>query len=685
MMDQDRRTQGGQDVEHARIAGLFVERTMMARNRCCLSAWKIVAAVLFLLAPCAAAQEQPQQPGDLPKLIGAVLAGNGGDGHPGDAGDHGAAADSESGDAPVMEEPLSDAPVAVDEADVSVEPTGAITLNVVDLPLTTVLRVLAMETHRNIVASPGVTGTVTASLHGVTFEDALDAILMANNAAYRVQGRFIYVYTIEELQKVLAEENPPETRVFRLSYVAAKEVETAVTPLLSATGTVSVSTAPEEGLQSVAENGGGEHLADCNFVVVRDRPKNLEAIANLIHDLDVRPRQVLVEATILSAELSDDNNLGVDFTLLGGVDLELLQSSSLAIQNINVGPLPQKRLGNFNANATTDFTNNLPNGGVRLGIIKDHVATFVQALEEVTDTVVIANPKVLALNKQRGQVIVGRRDGFITTTVTETQAIQTVEFLETGTQLIFRPFIGDDGYIRMELHPEDSTGGLNASNLPFEQTTEVTTNVMVRDGQTILIGGLFRETDRDTRSQIPGLGDIPVLGTVFQSRQDGVQRQEIIVLLTVHIVKDLASYAEQSTEQREDMERVRVGHRMGHMWHGRERLAQSLYKDALGAYQSGDMDKALFKVRMSLHNNPKSLPALKLQERIRRKREWDEDGAVTRGFIQRAIMRDQGIDKPLYGREAPPFDPIDVDVPPADDAPDGATETMPMELMNEQP
>ena len=83
---------------------------------------------------------------------------------------------------------------------------------------------------------------------------------------------------------------------------------------------------------------------------------------------------------------------------------------------------------------------------------------------------------------------------------TETTSTQTVQFLDTGTRLIFRPYIGDDGYIRMEIHPEDSDGGLQTSaNLPFKSTTEVTSNVMVKDGHMIVIGGLFRESSSSTR------------------------------------------------------------------------------------------------------------------------------------------------------------------------------------------
>lgn len=202
-------------------------------------------------------------------------------------------------------------------------------------------------------------------------------------------------------------------------------------------------------------------------------------------------------------------------------------------------------------------------------------------MEEVTDTTVLANPKILALNKQKGQVIVGRRDGFMTTTVTETQAIQTVEFLETGTQLVFRPFIGDDDFVRVELHPEDSVGFVNAQGLPSEQTTEVTTNVIVRNGETILIGGLFREVTTDARSQIPWLGNLPGIGALFRSNSDSTSREEVIILLTIHIVKDREAYAAASREQYEDIERMRVGIRQGLMWHGRERVAQAQYRKAL--------------------------------------------------------------------------------------------------------
>lgn len=566
------------------------------------------------------------------------------------------------GEQPAGDAPAAGTPTSLADAEVEVSDAGTVTLNVVDLPLATVLRVLSLETNRNIIATPSVSGTVTASLHNVTFEEALDAILVSNSAAYRAEGKFIYVYTQQELAEIIAAEHPAQSRVFRLNYISAVDLEPALSPLLSQVGVVSVSTAPDTGVSTETEEAGGNSLATPEYIVVYDRPENIDAIAALIRELDVRPRQVLIEATILSAKLEEDNALGIDFALVGGVDLQMLGSTSSAVQDITIGALPQNRLQQFNASAVTGFTSNVPDGGIRVGIIKDNVAMFVQALEQVTDTVVIANPKVLALNKQKGQVLVGRRDGYITTTVTETQAIQTVEYLETGTNLVFRPFVGDDGFIRMEIHPQDSIGGLTAANLPFEQTAEVTTNVMVKDGQTILIGGLFRENETDSRSQVPLLGDIPGVGTLFQSRADEIQRQEVIVLLTVHVVNDLDAYADQSKDELEDIERLRVGVREGMMWHGRERLAQSLYQKALEHYGAGEYDKALWNVRMSLHNNPRFLPALKLQEELRGKRLWNDDGTTTRQFIYDAIQQAEGFpQEPMYGRPAPPFVRPDAD------------------------
>ena len=142
------------------------------------------------------------------------------------------------------------------EPEVKVTPLGTVEMHVSAVPLETVLQLLSIESQRNIIASPDVTGTVTASLYNVTFEEALDAVLLANKAGYKIVDKFIFVYTNEELTRMEEEENPPITRVFPLSYIQGEDAQQYVTPLLGEGGTVAVSPQPDSGLGSGSEEGG---------------------------------------------------------------------------------------------------------------------------------------------------------------------------------------------------------------------------------------------------------------------------------------------------------------------------------------------------------------------------------------------------------------------------------------------
>ena len=204
----------------------------------------------------------------------------------------------------------------------------------------------------------------------------------------------------------------------------------------------------------------------------------------------------------------------------------------------------------------------------------------------------------------------------------------------------------------MELHPEDSVGFVNAQGLPSEQTTEITTNILIRDGETILIGGLFREVTTDARKQVPFLGGLPVVGSLFRSRSDSTAREEIIILLTVHIVKDQAAYAAASEEEYQRIDRMRVGARQGLMWHGRERIAQGHYHKAMKSAASGDTEKALWHANMALHNNPRLVPAALLKEKILQQREWDEDASGQRSFLHQLIAKERGYAAGFLGRPA---------------------------------
>lgn len=536
---------------------------------------------------------------------------------------------------------------------VGISPTGLLDLHVRDMSVATVLELISYEAQANIVTSRTVNGQVSANLYGVTLEQALMALLTPNGLAYTDLATTIFVGTPEE---IAALGPPPESRVFQLRYIDAQEAAAAVKAVLTQSATV------VEGGKLEAQSGGGGSsgsgetqdelgVASANYLIITDLPANLDAAAALLREVDSRPRQVLIEATILRATLNESNQFGVDFTMLGGVDFQDVSSTSNAAADLQTGPLLPRDFEQTTFNINTDFAGNVADGGFTFGLIDNGVAAFVRALEDITDVVVVANPKIIALNKQDAQVIVGRRDGYLTTTVTETAAVQTVEFLETGTQIRFRPVINLDGTVRLTVHPKDSNGGLTAANLPFEETTEAHADILVEDGHTVLIGGLFRERTVNSKSQIPVLGDIPIIGLGFSFRNDQTIREEVIILLTVHVIKETDAEQEQYQSLLEDVERVRVGMRRGLMGTGRELLAQAYYHEALRQLEAGDIEKALYNVRATLNNQPKHIAAVKLQERLIGQRIWNDEGTRMRTFIWQLI----GDDKPQGDWRRPPM------------------------------
>lgn len=566
--------------------------------------------------------------------------------------------------APANDAAASAEPDLSDDA-VRVGPTGLISLRVRGVDIGTVLEVLSYQARTNIVASAGVKGAITANLYDVTLTEALDAILTPNQFAYRRVRNTIFVGTRDEIR----EEMPKlETRVFRLRHLSKAEAMSVYSSVIGAaptqaeTGSGAGAAAPSPFAPLSLGNGGsgrGPSAAEDDtpthqeFLIVTDTPERIEALAALLKELDVRPRQVLIEATILRATLNEDNEFGIDFTVLGGIDFQTVGSVSDASTNLQTGPLPSSRLENTTLNVNTNLIQTPPTGGFSFGIIHNSVGAFVRALEEVTDVTVVANPKLVALNRQTAEVIVGRRDGYLTTTVTQTAAIQTVNFLETGTQIRVRPIIADDGSVRLDVHPKDSNGGLTAANLPFEETTEAHANILVNDGHTVLIGGLFRERTVTSRSQVPGLGNIPIAGALVQNRDDATVREEVIILLTVRVLQDTPEDEGAFAGLIDDVERARVGTREGVLGIGRERLAQAYFQEALRLAQSGEHERALLNVRMTLHNQPRHMAALKLRDELENRRAWDDDGSRTRTFLLDLLRERKGGDA---SGEPPVFD-----------------------------
>jgi type IV pilus assembly protein PilQ len=523
-----------------------------------------------------------------------------------------------------------------DTREVSVTGYGSVDLAVQETDLAHVLQMLALQSKKNIITSRSVSATVTANLFDVTFYEALDSILRVNGYGYIEEGNFIYVYTLTELEEIERARRRTESRIFELEHLSSVDAFEFLQPLLSADGRASHRGEVTRGFRPDISDGGADEYAFAARIVVNDYPENIQQISTLLRELDTPPQQVLVEATVLRTTLNEDTAFGIDFSIVGNIDIRSLTNPLTAAQDLILGTGRDTLVVTEQNNqiTTTEIPHQQPKravgiqstvgrtaeaGGFKVGVIRDDFAVFMRLLDEVTDTTVLARPKIMALNRQRAQVHVGERVAYRTTTQTETAATQSVEFYDTGIVLAFRPFISRDGMIRMELQPQVSFAVLremgDGEQVPDVFTNELTTNVRIRDGETLVLGGLFQEEVSNIRRQVPFLGDVPIIGAAFRGHDDGVRRSEIIFLITPSIVRDETLW-EIGRDTLSYSDAVRVGARAGLLPFSREKVTAGYNTQAVEAWNRGDVRMSQYYINNSLRLNANQPEMIRLRAKV---------------------------------------------------------------------
>ncbi len=511
------------------------------------------------------------------------------------------------------------------------------TIQFQDTDILQALQMLSMQGRRNIIASRGVQGKVSANLYDVGLFDALDVIMRANDLRLEESGNFIYVYTRQEWEDVTKSRLKKVSRNFPLEYLNAKDAGEFIGPILSEVGKVSFVGDVEKGFQPSATDGGSDSWAFQGMLVVSDYPENIKAVEALLKEIDTPPAQVIVESTVVSTDVQQNDGFGVDVSIIGNLSFSQFTNPLSGAQQLLNGSVQK---GEGVANASNTNVTNIKDPTLQVGVISDDVSVFLKLLDSVTDTTVLARPRVMALNRQRAQILIGQRTGYLNSTTTQTSTTQSVEFLDSGIKLIFRPFISSDGSIRMELAPSVSeatksstaTVGGNTMEVPNESTSEIVTNVRVKNGQTLVLGGLFKEKTIIDRRQVPGLGDVPLIGNAFKGYNDDLHREEIIFLVTPTIVKDEIAKV-WSDEAREFEHAVRIGAREGLLPWSRDTLTTAQNQKAFEAMGKGDRDLALFHCENSLrlsHNQP---------EMVRFREDLVGQGSTAQSDFERSMLR----------------------------------------------
>lgn len=494
----------------------------------------------------------------------------------------------------------------VDEGD------GKLYVHIQQESLRKVLELLSEQGGMNILASPSVEGTVSASLNGVGIEEALNAILRSTGFISRRDGQFIYVGTPEDFQSQDRAIDRVNTRVYRPNYTTAADLKQLIEPLLSESVGKCTVTAPSQiGIATNNSNAGGDSYSAGDAVVVQDYEANLAQIDQLVDEVDQRPSQVAIEAMILSVNLNDENQFGINWEMLRNQP-----NVRFGIGSPRQAPLDGTGKADGQTGAIIGQYNYA--GGLSYAFLDSSLGSFLNALETIGDTDVIATPRLMCLNKQRAEILIGAQLGYISTTVTETSTAQSVQFLEVGAQLRLRPFIASDGLIRMEVHPELSTGQVRVAGgftLPDKEVTQVTTNVIVRDGCTVIIGGLMREDLSTSSSQLPLVGNLPVLGGLFRQKTEKRQKREILVLITPHVICDAEAHldGEKGAEEFHRRHGV-VADKMNPI--GKRLLGRKYLRKAQLAWSENDAERAKKLVDWAIQFDPQNRAAIDLRTDI---------------------------------------------------------------------
>lgn len=483
-----------------------------------------------------------------------------------------------------------------------------------DTDLREALELLSKQGDLNIIAGPSVQGKVSASLVDVTVEEALNAILRSTGYQARREGAFVYVGSPQDFAVMEAAGDRTSTRLYRPNYVTAKDLHDLITPLLTPppVGKVSVTAPAEQGIKASSDAAGGNSYAASEAVLVQDYERVLVQIDRIVAEMDVQPPQVAIEAMILSVKLDDQFKFGVDFQLLRDREHVRFGLNSPRINPLNGSGTVNPATGGIVGEFAFDT------GGLKFAFLDSNLGVFLDALETIGDTNVVATPRLMCLNKQRAEILIGNQLGYVSTTQTSTSTTQSVSFLEVGAQLRLRPFISDDGMIRLEIHPELSTGDVRVEGgftLPNKDVTQVTTNIMVPDGCTLVIGGLMRDQLSTSTSQVPFLGSLPWVGFLFRRKNERIERRELLVLVTPHVITPPDMCREGARRGLDYLERHQAyADHMSPL--GRRHLCRSLVRRSRQMLAMGRPQLALRLADLAVHFDPVNREAIALRRQI---------------------------------------------------------------------
>ncbi len=437
-----------------------------------------------------------------------------------------------------------------------------LSLNFQNIEVRALLQVIADFTNFNVVTSDTVTGNVTLRLKDVPWDQALDIILQAKGLGLRKSGNVILIAPKDELaakEKAELESKlqisalePVRTQAFQLNYTKAEEIARGLTGQGSAGGGGGGGGGSSTTTRLLSPRGSVLSETRTNQLFVSDIPSKLEEIQALIAKIDIPVRQVLIEARIVEADDSFGRSLGVR---LGYNDRRVGNSAGVGLgdgQRVAIGGnlnVVGNRTGQTAAVPLLNDTNflNLPasaQGGaqpasIALSLFGSSLNRFVNlelsALEADGRGKVVSSPRIVTADQIKAVIQQGTKIPYERAT---SSGATSVEFVDATLKLDVTPQITPEGNVILTVKVNKDSVGAVTGNIPSIDTKSIETQVLVENGGTVVIGGIFEQTDRTDVTQVPLLGDIPILGNLFKSRTNSSRKTELLVFLTPKVVSE---------------------------------------------------------------------------------------------------------------------------------------------------
>jgi len=449
---------------------------------------------------------------------------------------------------------------------------ASISLDLKGVDILDVLKLLSQKGNLSFVAGRNLTGRVTLFVKDVALWEAFEVIVAANDLAYERRGDLITVLTARDYELLYGEkfQDRKAVEIVSLRYAKAASVATVLNQLKSNVGRVVVDEASStvilvdlpgkvEQLRTVVSNldvptqtyvwelqyatvadiqpqieavltpniGTLQTDVRTNKLIVTDLPSVIATVDSMVRAFDAKTRQVLIESKIVQVTLTDTQTMGIDWKAV----LSALDSDTRASFD---------NLGDVLGGAVKGWALRYTGSNVALTVL-------LEALQSVGKTDIVSSPSIAVTEGQEAKILIGTKEAFVTTTVvtpgggSPTTSAEQVTFVDVGVNLTVTPMIKSDGFVSLKIRPEVSSVDralktAQGNEIPIVKTSEVDTNVLLKSGTTIIIGGLIEDRVEKTQDKIPLLGDLPLLKHAFRSAKDTLKKTETIIFLTPYII-----------------------------------------------------------------------------------------------------------------------------------------------------